>query len=113
MEPRSPSRTWRITLLSVSSYTYVITARIREGYKRSGTRSGRYSLAPLIHWRMVTYSGESFVQRTPPPCANVLEPAIPSVSALDVGLRRSRLFSGSDVSTTFITVDQLALNSVW
>ena len=60
-----------------------------------------YSFAPLIHSRIVAYSGESLVNRTPPPCARVVEPAMPSVSELDVGLRRIRLFSGFAVSTTF------------
>src|SRR6185369_8312895 len=60
-----------------------------------------YSFAPLIQSRIVVYSGESLAKRTPPPCANVLEPAMPSVSELDVGLRRIRLSSGLSVSTTF------------
>ena len=53
-----------------------------------------YSLAPLIHSRIVAYSGESLVNRMPPPCARVADPATPSVSELDVGLRKIRLFSG-------------------
>src|SRR5215831_574847 len=73
---------------------------------------GVYSLAPLIHSRIVAYSGESLVNRTPPPCARVADPATPSVSELDVGLRKIKLFSGSAWSTTFSAVENVALNSV-
>src|SRR4051794_20243901 len=71
-----------------------------------------YSLAPLIQSRIVVYSGESFVQRTPPPCATLFAPVTPSDSELEVGFTRMRLFSGSSASTTFATVPQVALKSV-
>src|SRR5262245_25770797 len=71
-----------------------------------------YSLAPLIHSRIVAYSGESLVNRMPPPCDSVADPATPSVSELDVGLRRIKLFSGFAWSTTFNAVENVALNSV-
>src|SRR5439155_10249632 len=71
-----------------------------------------YSLAPLIHSRIVAYSGESLVNRMPPPCDRVADPATPSVSELDVGLRNIRLFSGSAWSTTFNAVENVPLNSV-
>src|SRR4029077_18269852 len=68
--------------------------------------------APLIHPRMVAYSGESLVNRTPPPCGRIFEPETPSVSELEVGFLRIRLFSGFAVSTTFFTVAQVASNNV-
>ena len=85
----------------------------RAGPQRLALGFRAYSFAPLIQPRIVRYSGDSFVHRTPPPCDSTFEPAIPSDSELEVGLRRIRLFSGSSVSTTFITVDQVALKSVW
>ena len=69
-------------------------------------------MAPLIHSRIVAYSGESLVNRMPPPCARVADPATPSVSELDVGLRKIRLFSGFAWSTTFNAVENVPLNSV-
>src|SRR3954452_20329028 len=71
-----------------------------------------YSLAPLIQSRIVVYSGESFVHRTPPPCATLFAPVMPSDSELEVGFTRIRLFSGSSGSTTSVTVPQVALKSV-
>ena len=62
---------------------------------------------------MVAYSGESLVNRTPPPWASVLAPTTPSDSELDVGLRRIRLFSGSSVSTTLSAVEYVPLKMVW
>ena len=70
------------------------------------------SVAPLIHFKIVSYSGEPLVQRWPPPCAVAAAPATPSDSAVETGLRSSRLFSGSLRSITFFTVDHVALNSV-
>src|SRR5258708_24449001 len=72
----------------------------------------RGNTAPSIHRRIVSYSGDPLVKRRPPPCANVADPATPSVSAVEVGFRNSRLFSGLAVSTTFFTVVHVALNSV-
>src|SRR4051794_27527648 len=71
-----------------------------------------YSLAPFIQSRIVVYSGESFVHRTPPPWATLFAPVTPSDSEVDVGFTRIRLFSGSSGSTTFATVAQVALKSV-
>ena len=62
-----------------------------------------YSFAPLIQSRMMAYSAESLAKRMPPPCASV--PATPSVSELEVGFFRIRLFSGSAVSTTLSAVE--------
>jgi hypothetical protein len=67
-----------------------------------------YSFAPYIQSRIVVYSGESLVNRAPPPCASV--PATPSVSELDVGLGSRRLSSGWALSTTFSAISYVARN---
>src|SRR5262249_34414753 len=80
----------------------------QERRKRSYIRERRVlrvHFAPLIQSRIVRYSGESFSQRTAPPWEGCFEPSVPSLSAVEVGFRRSRLFSGSFRSTTFITLE--------
>src|SRR5262245_19729203 len=90
---------WNEVLPMCPEWTYVL-------------RHGAYSLAPLIHSRIVAYSGESLVNRMPPPCDRVADPATPSDSELDVGLRSIKLFSGFAWSTTFNAVENVALNNV-
>src|SRR5262245_9892072 len=101
-----------MTLSAHSERARSLSHRSHEVAKADSSFDGAYSLAPLIHSRIVAYSGESLVNRMPPPCDRVADPATPSVSALDVGLRRIKLFSGSAWSTTFNAVENVALNSV-
>src|SRR5258708_40013975 len=80
------------------------------GSFRRFAAGGGYSLAPFIHSRIVRYSGESLDQRTPPPCEIVFAPATPSLSEVEVGFSRRRLFSGSARLMTFEAVSKVPLN---